>query len=143
MSDPAEEVITTIGKVDLRYKSWPRVDTSETFFQVHVKQRSEDDSYGACLLSTPRALLDYLAACTSDNAITVQQIIITTAPHTNRSKTWKTETLIKIEVGLDKHELPNKILYHTADDCYSECRIYGKGQSLLETVYQARKTRRG
>lgn len=137
MSDPNEEVITTIGKLDLRYKSWPRVDTSETFFQVHIRLRSEDDSYAACLLSTPRALLDYLSACACDPVITIQQIVITTPPHTNRSTKWKSETLIKVEVSLDKFELPNKILYHTANDCYSECRIYGKGQSLLDTVYQA------
>lgn len=67
VSDPQEEVITLIGKVDPSYKSWPRVDISETFFHVHTKQRGESRlTFGAILLSTPRAILDFLECCQRD-----------------------------------------------------------------------------
>lgn len=141
VSDPIEEVITTAGKVDPGYKCWPRVDTSETFFQIHIKQH-EYTAYAAdatILLSTPRALLDYLGFCATDTALQIQKILVTTAPHINRKNTWRTEVLFTLEVSTDEYGIPNQILYHTSDDCYSECRIFGKGKSQLEIIYKAPK----
>lgn len=139
VSDPLEEVFTTIGKVDPHYRSWPRVDTSETFFQVHTRIHLERTTNETCLLSTARAFLDYLTACATDNAVTIQQIVITTAPHDNRSRHWKSEPLIKVEVSVDELGIPNRILYHTPGRCYSERKAHRKGELQLKTVYQARR----
>jgi len=146
VSDPQEEVITLIGKVDPSYKSWPRVDTSETFFHVHAKQRGESKrTFGVVLLATPRALLDFLECCQRDEQIRIEQIVISTPPHANRSRLWRTEALTKLEVSFDENELPNSITYHTADDTYYEDRVYGKqkgqDQRILKTLYKARAKR--
>ncbi|MEE1867011.1 hypothetical protein [Pseudomonas auratipiscis] len=147
VSDPQEEVITLIGKVDPSYKSWPRVDTSETFFHVHTKQRGESRlTFGVVLLATPRALLDFLECCQRDEQIRIEQIALSTPPHANQTKHWRTEALIKLEVSFDDNGVPNSIIYHTADDAYYEDRVFGKdkGQDLrkLQTIYKARSTRR-
>ncbi|MNJ31336.1 hypothetical protein D3C77_259680 [compost metagenome] len=146
VSDPQEEVITLIGKVDPSYKSWPRVDTSEIFFHVHTKQRGESKrTFGVVLLATPRALLDFLECCERDVQIRIEQIFISTPPHANRSRHWRTEALIKLEVGFDENEVPNSIIYHTIDETYYEDRVYGRrkdqGQPTLKTVYNARSRR--
>ncbi|WJD61528.1 hypothetical protein [Pseudomonas kurunegalensis] len=146
VSDPQEEVITHIGKVDPSHKSWPRVDTSETFFQVHTKQRGDPKlTFGVILLATPRALIDYLECCQRDEQIRIVQIIISTPPHANRSRTWRTEALVKLEIGFDDNEVPNSIVYHTIDETYYEDRVYGKrkdqGQQILKSVYKARSKR--
>lgn len=146
VSDPQEEVITLIGKVDPSYKSWPRVDTSETFFYVHAKQRGESKlTFGVVLLATPRALLDFLECCQRDEQIRIEQIVISTPPHTNQTKLWRTEALIKLEVSFDENEVPNSIIYHTTNDTYHEDRVYGKrkgqDQQVLKTVYKARSKR--
>lgn len=146
VSDPQEEVITLIGKVDPSHKSWPRVDTSETFFQVHTKQQGDPKlTFGVILLATPRALLDFLECCQRDEQIRIVQIIISTPPHANRSRKWRTEALAKLEVGFDDNEVPNSIIYHTIDETYYEDRVYGKrrnqGQPALITVYKARARR--
>lgn len=143
VSDPQEEVITLIGKVDPSHKSWPRVDTSETFFQVHTKQQGDPKlTFGVILLATPRALLDFLECCQRDEQIRIVQIIISTPPHVNRSRKWRTEALVKLEVGFDDNEVPNSIIYHTIDETYYEDRVYGKrrnrGQPALKTVYKSR-----
>lgn len=147
VSDPQEEVITLIGKVDPSYKSWPRVDTSETFFHIHAKQRGESKlTFGVVLLATPRALLDFLECCQRDEQIQIVQIVISTPPHANRSKLWRTEALIKLEVSFDENEVPNSIRYHTTDNTYFEDRVYGKQtgqeQRILKTVYKARSRRK-
>ncbi|BBH47640.1 hypothetical protein [Pseudomonas sp. KU43P] len=144
VSDPQEEVITLVGKVDPSHKSWPRVDTSETFFQVHTKQKGDPKlTFGVILLATPRALLDYLECCQRDEQIRIQQIVISTPPHANRSKHWHTEALIKLEVSFDDNGVPNAIIYHTADDSYYEDRVYGKGKEhnprALQAIYKARR----
>jgi hypothetical protein len=146
VSDPQEEVITFIGKVDPSHKSWPRVDTSETFFQVHTKQQGDPKlTFGVILLATPRALLDFLECCQRDEQIRIVQIIISTPPHANRSRKWRTEALAKLEVGFDDNEVPNSIIYHTIDETYYEDRVYGKrkkqNQPALKTVYKARARR--
>lgn len=147
VSDPQEEVITLIGKVDPSYKSWPRVDTSETFFHVHTKQRGESRlTFGAILLSTPRALLDFLECCQRDEQIQIDQIVLSTAPHANQTKHWRTEALTKLEVSYDDNGVPNAIVYHTADHIYFEERVFGKGkdqnQHSFQTIYRARRARR-
>lgn len=101
----------------------------------------ERTTHETCLLSAPRALLDYLAACATDSAVTIQQIFITTAPHDNRSRNWKSEPLIKVEVSVDQFGVENRILYHTPDKCYSERKFHRKGELKLKTVYQARGVR--
>ncbi|MNJ56356.1 hypothetical protein D3C77_518980 [compost metagenome] len=146
VSDPQEEVITLIGKVDPSHKSWPRVDISETFFQVHTKQRGDPKlTFGVVLLATPRALIDFLACCQRDEQIRIEQIVISTPPHANRSQLWRTEALFKLEVGFDENKVPNSIIYHTPDDTYYEDRVYGKrkgqDQQDLKTVYKARSKR--
>lgn len=146
VSDPQEEVITLIGKVDPSYKSWPRVDTSETFFQVHTKQRGDPKlTYGVVLLATPRALLDFLECCQRDDQIRIEQIVISTPPHANRARLWRTEILTKLEVSFDENELPNSITYHTTDNTYYEERVYGKrkaqDQLIFKIVYKARSKR--
>lgn len=139
VSDPYEEVITLEGKVDPNYKSWPRVDTSETFFQVHAKPRNAKNiTSGVVLLATPRALLDFLEICQKSEELRIEQILLTTPPHANHSKVWRTETLLKLEVSLDQYELASEIVYHTPDDCYREERVSGKGGGALQTIYKSR-----
>lgn len=142
VSDPLEEVFTTTGKVDPRYKSWPRVDTSETFFQIHTRVHLERITDETCLLSTARAFLDYLAACSTDDAVTIQQIFMVTAPYDNRSKNWKSEPLLKVEVSVDKFGVQNRIVYHTPGRRYSDRKAQKKGEFQLKTVYQARRLSR-
>lgn len=140
VSDPNEEFITLEGKVDPNYKSWPRVDTSETFFQVHTKARNAKNiTSGVVLLATPRALLDFLEIVEKSEEIRIEQILLTTPPHANHSKLWRTETLVKLEVSLDQHEQATEIAYHTPNDCYREERVYGKGGGALKTIYKSRK----
>ncbi|MNJ35280.1 hypothetical protein [Pseudomonas alkylphenolica] len=146
VSDPQEEIITLIGKVDPGYKSWPRVDTSETFFHVHAKQRGESSvTVGVVLLATPRALLDFLVCCQRDEQLRIEQIVISTPPHANHTKLWRTEALCKLEVSLDEYEVPNMIIYHTPTEIYYEDRVFGrckaKEQHNLKTVYKARSKR--
>lgn len=61
VSDPYEEIITQKGKADPNYKSWRRVDTSETLFQVHTNPRNAKSiTTGVRPRATPRSLLDFL-----------------------------------------------------------------------------------
>ena len=144
VSDPYEEVITLEGKVDPNYKSWPRVDTSETFFQVHTKPRNAKKiTSGVVLLARPRALLDFLETCQKSEERLIEQILLTTPPHANHSKLWRTETLVRLEVRLDQCEVASEILYHTPIGCYREERVYGKGGGELNTIYKSRKRQPG
>lgn len=144
VSDPQEEVITLEGKVDPNYKSWPRVDTSETFFQVHTTPRDPKNmTTGVVLLATPHALLDFLEICQKSDEPRIEQILLSTPPHANHSKLWRTETLVKLEVRLDQYEVASEILYHTPIGCYREERVYGKSGGELNTIYKSRKRQPG
>jgi hypothetical protein len=144
VSDPYEEVITIEGKVDPNYKSWPRVDTSETFYQVHTKpQNARNITSGVVLLATPDALIDFLEICRKSEERRIEQILLTTPPHANHSRLWRTETLVKLEVRIDQCGLAGEILYHTASGCYREERVYGKGGGELSTIYKSRKRQPG
>lgn len=142
VTDPEEEIVTLLGKVDPTFKSWPRVDTSETFYQVHTKRRSgknyKTDTTGVVLLATPRAFLEFLEICKNDDGLAIVRIVLSTPPHANRSRRWRTETLVKLEVCLDEHEVPNSIIYYTENDSYVEDRVYGKAGGKRTTIYRSR-----
>lgn len=142
VTDREEEIVTLLGKVEPRFKSWPRVDTSETFYQVHAKRRTDrnyrNDSTGVVLLATPQALLDFLKIRKNDEGLVIVQIVLSTPPHANRSRRWRTETLVELEVCLDEHEVPNTIIYYTENDSYVEDRVHGKRGGNRMTVYKSR-----
>ena len=142
VSDPQDEVITLFGKMDPTFKSWPRVDTSETFFQVHTRRLSgNDETVGVVLLGTPRAFLEFLEIWQKDDDLRIEQIVLSTPPHANRSKVWRTETLVELEVSVDRQDHPREIIYHTAKNWYREERVYGEGGGPLSTIYRSRNPR--
>lgn len=140
VSDPYEEIITLESKVDPNYKSWPRVDAGETFYQVHTRpQNAKNITSGVSLLAIPDALLDFLDSCQKSEELRIEQILLTTPPHANHSRFWRTETLVELEVSLDQYELASEIFYHPPNGCYQEERVYGKGSGELKTIYKSRK----
>ncbi|TRO38240.1 hypothetical protein EQ845_07160 [Pseudomonas putida] len=142
VTDPEEEVVTLLGKVDPTFKSWPRVDTSETFYQVHTRRRVDrsykNDITGVVLLATPQALLEFLGICDKDQGLMIVQVVLSTPPYANRSRRWRTEKLMELDACLDEYGVPNTIIYYTENDSYVEDRVYGKAGGKRMTLYKSR-----
>jgi hypothetical protein len=140
ITDPREEIFNDNEKVYRPLQAWPRVDTSETYYQVFIIQShplSTDADPSAVLLSTPSALVDFIVDCQRIHQTKIQEILVTLPPHIHDGESWITVKLVELMVRIGKEGRLSSIQYRTNDETYVEYLSTDGWEIKLDTIYQA------